>query len=639
MINNKITIEPVEPNGWNNEFIIPRYSIAILDAIKEKRFFSCDDKYVIVSKDIADSIKAETKPIFYNGIENIAYDQITVDAVNLIKNQYNDIKDKIIQELTNKRVIKNGEVEEVEEKLNIAIKNASLASPKALPKDYNDIYAVYKKHEKELPKFGTKIGFDAVSAFEELMTVKGKTIETINKIPDDLHHTVLNSLSSEHLTNNILKDILETVKIQKKIGFSISQIKTICDHLAEKKLLTLEEEDKFYDDSKSEENKNIQSNVIVAKVGALLENIKNIKFPVPDSKNVKKEGTKNIVLPYVGAGRPAMVFQNPKENDSYFSAIGEKSINNTANTGLEGNGLFYNGPTKAVDCLLVIKMEDGSLKTIVAKRPNAEGWALYGGIHSSLKNQKDTAFETMVKELLEETGNHPSQVKKKDNETDEAFNNRKNKQQELEKGVKSLFKKLATLDGSGQNADPRKTNTASMSTTMFSILIDAGNVEEMKKLHKLDGGEISALNWIKDDLMKGKTKENDEMTATKTIEIVNKKGEPETIDKLFAGHHEQIKEIMPIILFKDMFLHNSIENNKAVRKRDQKGLCDKTLRDFKDKYDTNTGVINILQRFIDTELNKGNYKKPEDKNRTLASQSKAIDRLSRPKTSPVNGRY
>ncbi len=215
----KITIEPVEQNGWNNEFIIPRYSIAILDAIKEKRFFSCDDKYVIVSKDIASSIKAETKPIFYNGIKNITYDEITVDAVNLIKYQYNDKKDKIIQELIKKGIIKNGEVEEVEEKLNTAIKNASLKLPKELPKDYNDIYNVYERYKERLPKFGTKIGFDAVSAFEELMTVKGKEIETINEIPDDLHHTVLNSLSSEYLTNNILKDILETVKIQKNLVF------------------------------------------------------------------------------------------------------------------------------------------------------------------------------------------------------------------------------------------------------------------------------------------------------------------------------------------------------------------------------------------------------------------------------------
>ena len=215
----KITIEPVEPNGWNNEFIIPRYSIAILDAIKEKRFFSCDDKYVIVSKDIASSIKADTKPIFYDGIKNITYDNITVDAVTEIKNQYNIVKNQIIGELKKNGIIKNGELEEVEEKLNTAIKNASLNSPKELPKDYQDIYEAYEKYKEKLPKFGTKIGFDAVSAFEELMTVKGKEIETINEIPDDLHHTVLNSLSSEHLTNNILKDILETVKIQKNLVF------------------------------------------------------------------------------------------------------------------------------------------------------------------------------------------------------------------------------------------------------------------------------------------------------------------------------------------------------------------------------------------------------------------------------------
>ncbi len=270
-------------------------------------------------------------------------------------------------------------------------------------------------------------------------------------------------------------------------------------------------------------------------------------------------------------------------------------------------------------------MKDGSLKTIVAKRQNAEGWALYGGIHSSLKDPKDTAFETMVKELLEETGNHPSQVEEADKE-------RKNKQQELEKSVKSLFKKLATLDGFGQNADPRKTDTASMSTAMFSILIDAGKVGAMKELYKLDDNEISALNWITSSLMKGETKENDEMTATKTIEIVDGKGVPAPIEKLFAGHHLQIKEIMPIILFKDMFLHNSIENNKAVKKLDQKGLYDKTLKGFKNKYNTNTGVTNILQLFINTEMNKGNYKPPKDQSRTLASHLKAINILSRPKT-------
>ena len=128
------------------------------------------------------------------------------------------------------------------------------------------------------------------------------------------------------------------------------------------------------------------------------------------------------------------------------------------------------------------------------------------------------------------------------------------------------------------------------------------------------------------------TKANDEMTATKTIEIVDGKGVPVPIEKLFAGHHKQIKEIMPIILFKDMFLHNSIENNKAVKKLDQKGLYDKTLKGFKNKYDTNKDVTNILQRFIDTELNKGEYKIPEDKNRAPASHSEAIDRLARPKT-------
>ncbi len=61
----------------------------------------------------------------------------------------------------------------------------------------------------------------------------------------------------------------------------------------------------------------MQPNAIVAKVDTLLENIKNITFPASDSKNVNGD-TKKIVLPYVGVGRSAMVFQDPKKTILVF---------------------------------------------------------------------------------------------------------------------------------------------------------------------------------------------------------------------------------------------------------------------------------------------------------------------------------
>ena len=63
----------------------------------------------------------------------------------------------------------------------------------------------------------------------------------------------------------------------------------------------------------------MQPDVIVAKVDALLKNIKKITFLASDNKKEEVKGnTKNIVLPYVGVGRPAMVFQDPKKTILVF---------------------------------------------------------------------------------------------------------------------------------------------------------------------------------------------------------------------------------------------------------------------------------------------------------------------------------
>ena len=90
---NKIDLTAVTEKDWikENNLIIPRYSFAILDAIKEDRFY-CDkknSKYIIVSKDVAELIKENSeKPVFSDGTKDIKYDEITEVVVENIKKQY-----------------------------------------------------------------------------------------------------------------------------------------------------------------------------------------------------------------------------------------------------------------------------------------------------------------------------------------------------------------------------------------------------------------------------------------------------------------------------------------------------------------------------------------------------------------------